>query len=410
MLKSQSIQRDMSEVREKINTLADDADAETLNTLTGEYGRLEAQLRAALVVEEADEARDKAEQGRQDGSGAEIRSLMRLVSLVDFVKETEGIAIPTPAHELRAALVGSDDSGWVPLELLGLRGKVEDRVDAVTNVSAIQDTQFPVQPRVFNVPSAEFLGAEFPTVPVGTVSYPRLSSGTTADVRSEGVDLDGGAAVITNEQITPVRLTASYTYGVESLSNVMGFEEALRMDLQSVLMEKRDALVINGQAAVANVSPAVEGIISKLTDPTDPTDVFAWDDVLGAYDAHVDGKHATDDSSVRMLVNADTYRNARVLVVGTNTGRVLRDLLPGARFRVGAAMPATDSTIATYLTYAAASPVRGMIVPQWAGVQLVNDIYTLAKSGQRVLTAILIVGFQVADTAAYTRGEFKISA
>ena len=91
-------------------------------------------------------------------------------------------------------------------------------------------------------------------------------------------------------------------------------------------------------------------------------------------------------------------------------GRVLRDLLPGARFRVSAAMPATVSTIATYLTYAAASPVRGMIVPQWAGVQLINDMYTLAKSGQRVLTAILIVGFQMGDTAAYTRGEFKISA
>ena len=134
------------------------------------------------------------------------------------------------------------------------------------------------------------------------------------------MDLDGGAATIVNEQITPVRLTGSYTYGVESLSNVQGFEEALRSDLQSVLMEKRDSLVINGQAAVSGTSPAVEGIISKLTNPTDPTDAFAWDDVLGAFDAHVDGKHAMDDSSVRMLVNADTYRNARVLVVGTNTG------------------------------------------------------------------------------------------
>ena len=174
MMKSQTIQREMSGVREKINGLADDADAEALNTLTGEYSRLEAQLRAALVVEEADEQRDKAEQGRQDGSGAEIRSLMRLVSLVDFVRETEGMALLTPAHELRAALVGSDDPGWVPLEMLGLRGRVEDRVDAVTNVSAIQDNQFPVQPRVFNIPAAEYLGAEFPTVPVGTASYPRL--------------------------------------------------------------------------------------------------------------------------------------------------------------------------------------------------------------------------------------------
>ena len=98
-------------------------------------------------------------------------------------------------------------------------------------------------------------------------------------------------------------------------------------------MEKRDSLVLNGQAAVANTSPAVEGLISGLTDPTDPTAVFAWDDVLGAYDDAVDGKHAADDGMVRMLVNAETYRNARKLVVGSNTGRLLRDLLPPGRFQ-----------------------------------------------------------------------------
>ena len=72
-------------------------------------------------------------------------------------------------------------------------------------------------------------------------------------------------------------------------------------------------------------------------------------------------------------------------------------------------MPATASTIATYLTYSAGSPVRGMICPQWMGIQLVNDIFSKAKEGQRILTAILVVGFQIADTAPYHRGEFKVA-
>ena len=409
MLASQRIQRSMSEVREQLNNLPDEADTETLNGLTGEYSRLEAQFRAALLVEEAEEQRTKVEHSQQDGSGAEIRSLMRLAGLIDFVRESEGATLPTAAHELRAALVGSDAPGYVPLEMFGLRGQIEDRVDVATNVDATQSNQQVVQGRVFNIPAAEYLGVQFPTVPVGTASYPRLSAGTDADVRNEGTELDGAAALIVNEQISAVRLTASYTYGAESLANVMGFEEALRSDVQSVLMEKRDSLCINGQAAVANVSPAVEGIISKLPNPSNPSSVFTWDDVLGAFDAHVDGQHAADDSSVRMLVNADTYRKARELVVGSNTGRLLRDLPPGARFRVSAAMPATTTTIATYLTFAAASPVRGMICPQWAGVQLINDIYSRAKAGQRILTAILIAGFQMGDTGAHKRGEFKTS-
>ena len=414
MLTSQKIQVQLSEIREKINSLADDADAETLNGLTGEYQRLEAQLRAALLVESADEERDRQERSQDDGSGAEIRTLRRLVGLVDFVRETEGTPLPTPAQELRAALVGTDDAGYVPLEMLGLMGNldIEDRADAVTNATAIQENQRPIQPRVFNIPAAEYLGVEFPTVPVGTASFPRLSAGTTADARSPGAELDGAAATITNEQITPVRLTASYTYGAESLANVDGFEAALRGDLQSVLMEKRDSLCINGQAASGNDSPAVEGIISGLSDPTNPTAVFAWDDVLSAFDDPVDGKHAMTSEAVRMLVNADTYKAARKLTLGTatvNDDKLLRELLPSARFRVSAAMPSTANTVATYLTYAASSPVRTMICPQWAGVQLINDMYTKAKSGQRILTALLICGFQLGDTAAYRRGEFKIA-
>lgn len=344
---------------------------------------------------------DNAER-RESTEGREIASLKRRASLVDFIHESEGKALTGASAEYRAAMLG-DSVGYVPLDLL-----FEERADAVTNVSAIQDNQQPIQGRVFNIAAAEYMGAVFPTVPVGTASFPRLSAGTTADVRDSGIELDGAAATIANEQITPVRLTASYTYGVESLANIEGFEEALRADVQQVLNEKRDSLVINGQAAVANVSPAIEGLISGLTNPTDPTTVFTWSDVLDAFDNAVDGKHALTGEDVRLLVNADTYKAARKLQIATS-GQLLRDLLPAARFRVSAAMPATASTIATYLTYSAGTPTRGMIAPTWAGLQLVNDMYTLAKKGQRILTAIMIVGFQIADTTPYTRGEFKIA-
>ena len=63
--------------------------------------------------------------------------------------------------------------------------------------AAIQDNQQSILGRVFARSSLAFLGVNMPTVPVGAVSYPRLSAGTSADVRDDGVEVDGGAAALT---------------------------------------------------------------------------------------------------------------------------------------------------------------------------------------------------------------------
>ena len=396
------LQLRQSELREKLGALldADNPDAAAITETTGELRGLESQIQAAMLVEP-----EPAETRSETAEGRELDGIRQRSSLLDYVRETEGVPVSGASLEYRQALLGHDSPGYVPAELIfGL----EQRVDAVSSASAIADNVRPIQSRVFAVSAVDYLGIETPTVPVGTVNFPRLSAGTSADVRSAGVELDGTAASIVNEPVTPVRLTASYTYGVESLVAIAGFEEALREDIAATLRDKRDFLAINGQAAVASTSPAVEGIISKLTNPTDPSDVFAWDDVLDAFDDAVDGKHAMDSESVRMLVNAGTYKAARKLQIATS-GALLRELLPAGRFRVSANMPATASTIATVLTYAAGTPTRAMAMPTWAGVQLISDPYTKAKAGQRILTAIQMVGFQVIDTTPYKRLEFKIA-
>ena len=66
--------------------------------------------------------------------------------------------------------------------------------------------------------------------------------------------------------------------------------------------------------------------------------------------------------------------------------------------------------IATAITYAAGAAARGFAMPTWAGLQLVNDPFTKAKSGQRVLTAVMMVGWQMLDPAPYKRVEFKVEA
>ena len=245
------------------------------------------------------------------------------------------------------------------------------------------------------------------TVPVGTISYPRLSGGTEADVRSPGQELDGTVASLTTEAINPVRLTSSYTFSGESLVKVRGFEEALRRDVRGVLSEKRDQLAINGQAASGNTSPAVEGIISSLTNPTNPTVTKTALQVLADIDAAVDGRYASTSDQVRLLVDARAYKFALNLQIPTS-GQLLRDRLDASRFRVSANMPAPASNDATIIRYAAGTPGRGFFMPTWSGLEMVVDPYTLAKKGQRILTAIMHVGWQMVDSAAYARLEWQL--
>ena len=224
------------------------------------------------------------------------------------------------------------------------------------------------------------------------------------------MELDGMAASLTNVQLNPVRLTASYTYGVETLSRVIGFEEALRRDLQAVIEDKRDQLAINGQAASGNDSPAVDGIINSLTDPSNPTAIATYAEYLAAYDDQVDGKYAMSSEEVRLLVNASIYKHSMGLTVGTEArGGLLRDRLPMSRFRVSGNMPATASSIDRAIAYATGAEARGFIMPTWRGLQMIVDPFTLAKSGRHVLTAVMLTGWDMIDGAGYKLVEFKTS-
>ena len=415
MTRLQKLQLEQSEIREKMGGLLDKEDKTAedrteMGQLSKRAQDLEIEVRAAIVI---DEPETEVDTDTDNPEARELASLRRRSSMYDFLDEVVyGRAVEGASAEFRQAILGEDKHGYFPLDLLlDDTDQLETRADAVTNIgTAIQENQQSIAARVFARGAAAYLGVMMPSVPVGTTSYPRITSGTSADVRSPGKELDGTVATLDTVSINPVRLTASYTYSSESLTKIVGFEDALRSDLQAVMMDKYDALAINGQAVSGTDSPAVDGIISKLTDPTNPSDIADWEDYLAAYDDRVDGKYAMTSEEVRLLVNTNTYQQALGLTVGTQ-GRagLLRDRLPRERFRVSANMPATASNIATAIAYAfgARNLARGFVMPTWRGIELIPDRITKAKAGQRVLTAIMHVGFAMVDNSAYSRLEFK---
>lgn len=413
MTPRQRIELRMSEARSAMRQLLelDDPTAEQRAELEGLVSRMagyESQLRAAILAD-PNPAPESAPTPTPEGR--ELATLLRSVQVDDYLTEAiTGRPVQGAPAELRRELLPEADVAYtyVPLDLLL---PLEQRVDAVTNPAGIAVAQQPIAARVFNTGAADYLGVDMRTVPPGTTTFPRITAGTIADVRSEGVELDGTAATITSESVAPARLTASYTISGESTHRLVGLEGALRADLRMVMMDKIDDLVINGQSVVANTSPAITGLLDSLTDPTDPTGQATALTYINAYTESVDGKYADSSEGVRLLVNPACYKHAHGLQFETS-GDLLRDRLMRDRFRASANMPAVASKFAQSIVYASSAPsqARGLIAAVWRGMMLIEDPYTKAKAGQRIITAVEYVNFVAADLSAYRQVAFQVQA
>ena len=416
MTKSQTLQLRMSEISEELGKLPDDAPDDARNALTTEHATLQSQWRAALITEQSDAENDPdaGQDRRDDPADREIGRLLDRVSAADYLNAAvAGLAVGGAAAELRCATLGDDcPAEYMPLDVLrNLPAERQYRVDAVTSIAtAIQDNQSSIAGRIFAIGSGDYLGWDRPTVPFGQQSYVSLTTGGAADFRNDGVALDATAAAFTTKSINPSRVTSRYLYDNIVDVRMRGASDSLAADLRMQLTDKLDAVGLNGQAAVANTSPALTGIINALSNPTNPTALATWTDFLDAYDDAVDGRYAMDDSMIRMLVNSNTWKFARGLQIDTS-GALLRDRLPAGRFRVSANMPATptsgaDDNVATALAYAA-GPGRGFTQAVWRGVRLIRDIYTKSSEDQTSVTATMYVGQDMVDAARYRRLEFQ---
>ena len=418
MTNAQRLEVRASKIRSRLNELSGIETGELteetrseMDSLEIEYADVERQKRAAILAGDTPEIPEPetatSEQREIDAliGRAEIRSYLTAAA--------SGVSVTGAELELRQAVLGDDaPETYMPIDILLDMGdgELETRADAVTNVSAsIAHAQSNIIGRIFAETAGAYLGVQRPSVPTGESHYYALASGTTADVREDGAAIDALVATFSDISVAPVRATARYLFGVESTARIQGFEEALRADLRAVLGDKLDKLALNGQEAVTNVSPAVEGIIRELTDPTDPTDQATWTDYLSLYPAQVDGMTSMDGSNVRLLVNPATYKHAHSLQVATS-GELLGRVLPAGRFRTSANMPETASAtgVATVLSYTA-SARTAYVQPVWRGIRLIRDVYSKAAEGQVALTAIMLTGAAMVDDTQYGRHELKLT-
>ena len=333
--------------------------------------RVEAGQQAILEAEGViDASRVTAEQ-------REFQRMFERAEPDDFLRDAAiGSNSGGAAAELRKHLLQTDDPTAVPLAALLPRnaftlGTAEERADVSTSLGSTYGTGTVEQmaARVFQNSAAAFLGIQTPSVPVGVRSYNMVLTGATADVRSPGVAHDAVVGTVRNTDIAPARVTARMQIAREDIALIPGYQTGWENDLRGALTLERDRMILNGQAAVNNVSPAVAGILmdANIADPSNPGDIATYVDYLNAYD-DVDGYSDDGIEHPGYHQCRPYFKHARGLSVGPAASLRLRCYAIGRKWgRVGSASRRPCQITAATIGKAISARVghRGAVSPIW---------------------------------------------
>ena len=158
-------------------------------------------------------------------------------------------------------------------------------------------------------------------------------------------------------------------------------------------------------------APNVNGFMSELADPTDPTVVIDFSNSIGTVAAKVDGKYASMMSELKALVGPATYQKMASLFQagsGESSESYLTRKLGG--FKTNSNMPVkTAAHIQKALVYQSGRGVNSAFAPVWAGgPTVIRDEISEASKGRIALTIVTLWGFKIVREDPYSIVEYKL--
>ena len=395
----QKLQVKQSEIREKINgLLGNDARTEdetaALEKLTAEGQKIEPEIRAALIAE------PDPKETRVDGDAEtrELRQLTAKANVGDILSATfEKRQTSGEAAELQKHYgIGSHQ---VPLEMLRINRAVEERAAATVPASIGDASQAAVITPVFASGDGAFLGIERPTVPVGDAAYPVLS--TVPSVKGPFTDSSEAGqtdAEFVATNLSPERLSASFSYRRTDAARFAGLDASLRLALNGGLQEKLDQQAIEG----------TDGLLTGTNLPNNNVNAVSTFALYlsGLLYGRVDGRFARTPSDVRMIVGAGTFSHASAAYKGTNSDEsgVERLQEKSGGLMVSAHVPDVSGNKQNALIRLGME--RGAAVqPLWEGISLVVDEFTRAAYGEIIVHAILLANFAITRKAQWFKNQ-----
>ena len=411
MTNAQRLELRASEIRQRLNEIAglegDDftdeirAESEKLQT---EYRDVETRRRAAIVAEgETVTETEKTE--TEDAEARERRELRSKASVGDFIKS---VLTGRPVKGASAEYAEAEGcEGMMPLDLLD---PAEERAVTPGPADETVTSTRPTVPFAFARTDAAALGISMPMVSPGEAHFPALTTAPPAGMKAEDGAADATAAAFSLTKRTPGRLTGQFVIRVEDIALLPSMERDLRNAISGQMANQLDIQVINGDGSAPNLS----GLFHQATNVSAASDVETFGSGVSRFGALVDGKHAHGWGDVRALIGTDTF--AKYVGTFANQGKgdvSLYDYLMG---KLGGASGVHPRPRRGEQRRRRVSPILGaqgqpITVPVWKGVELIVDPYTQAGKGQRVITAVSLIGAPFIPYGAAQVKEFhpKIS-
>lgn len=334
-------------------------------------------LAAGMTEPEVEEHRSLTSEG------AELRGMISDANVGEIFaaafekRHTSGVEAELQAHYGLAP-------HSVPLALLETRAITP----APTNTGASQAAI--VQP-IFHEGDAAYLSVATPTVGAGDAVYPVLTTRPTVHGPFTALETAANTTgAFTADMLVPSRLQSAFFYRRSDAARFAGMGEALRLALSSGLSEALDKEII-------------DRIVTDVT-RTDASaaDTFASYRSRFVYDV-IEGRFASTEGDLRMLVGTDTLADMAVLYRGNNADDSVLDSLRRitSGVRVSPHIAATASTKQDVLIRRGSR--MDAVAPIWEGITLIPDEVTKAETGEIVVTAVMLAAFKIIRTGGFQR-------
>ena len=399
MLNSHKLKVELSRARERLaelsgkDTLTEDESTE-MRSVTDGYENLEARYRAA-IVSESNETPDPGEEREKRGLADRIE-VRNYVDAMLWGGPVEG-----PEKELNESegLETRSQSGNVILPWAAIVPVTEQRADAVTNITATTDIPgmgTPWLTRLFNTSWIGWSGIttrRAKNEPVHT----KITGGADAVLPDKGTKVESDAMTISTVVAKPRRVSAVYRYaGVDEMRTGGMLSRAIENDVRRVIMAGIENVCLNGVAA----TDGFDGLLVATTATPDAalsavTDTGSFENFLSGA---LDGKTASTWTDLKILMRPGAYGYLSFLKPTDGQPYFLDAWMKrGTMFRsTGHISEITGETGESYMLIFRMMEMAGAILlNQWAGIEMIKDVYSRAQEDEITCTARTYIDLDV---------------
>ena len=398
----QKIQSRLGAVRIRLSEIAgaelSDETRGELDQLRAEYIDLEKRADAARMAGDASPDIPISVETSEGKEFKELRTRANVSDVFSFITGGNGITGATRElqehHGMRSSML--------PIELLVRDWPTDKELEtrAVTPAPGnVGQQQQSIIPYVFPDSAAAFLMVSMPTVGVGEVVYPVLTSTLTVGTPAENAAQAETTGSFSTSVLSPGRLQSSYFFSREDKARFAFMEDSLRENLTAGLSDGLDDQILSGTNGLFTGTVLANHNVTAQT---------SWDLYLSqlVY-GRIDGRYASTSGDLKMVMGAATYGDMGATYRNTSVDRTVLDRVMEVTggVRVSAHVPGPASKRQNVVIKRGMT--SSMVAPVWSGIEMIPDEVTLAGNGQIKITAIMLFAVKLLREDDYFKQQIQ---